>query len=171
MRAILLLIILFTSSCLYGNTLKKYLIGASGCSAYFLCDPGSFKVEKSDDGSNVYKGECSDGDCSYGIICVTLKDKISDLEVAETVLISYMDYLKEQLKIKKFMGYGKGHHLKEKETNRGVMDYWEDEAGDSWKVKGWTDGAHIVVMYAYASKELPETKVNLFLDGLVLPGM
>jgi hypothetical protein len=26
-------------------------------------------------------------------------------------------------------------------------------------------------MYAYAKKDLPETKVNVFLEGLVLPGM
>jgi hypothetical protein len=59
--------------------------------------------------------------------------------------------------------------LKNKEATRGVIDYWEDKDGVSYKIKGWTDGKYIAVMYAYAKTELPDTKVNVFLDGLVLP--
>jgi len=40
---------------------------------------------------------------------------------------------------------------------------------NKWKIKAWTDGSYIGFMYAYSSKDLPETKVNAFLNGFVLP--
>jgi hypothetical protein len=49
-----------------------------------------------------------------------------------------------------------------------VIDYWTVRK-NNWKVKGWTDGKFIAVLYAIP-KELPESKVNVFLDGLQLPG-
>ena len=73
------------------------------------------------------------------------------------------------MKITKSAGYGKGHRLKDNENTRGVIDYWEDNDKNNWKVKGWTDGKFICVLYAYSSKELPEQKVNVFLDGFRLP--
>ena len=154
-----------------GQSLKKYPISVSGCSAYFYCDPGTFDMSKSPDSSEVYTGECINGDMSFGSICVKLKDKMNDMQTSEDVLISYLDYLKKSLNITSAAGYGKGHRLKNKETTRGVIDYWTDKDRLNWKVKGWTDGRYIVVMYAYSKGELNETKVNVFLDGLILPGM
>ncbi len=169
-------IIIFLAMSLYsytsvGQSFKKYTIGNSACSGYFYCDPGTFKLEASPDGSDVYTGECGSEEIYYGIICVKLKDKINDMDGSEKMLISYLDYLKPSLNITSSAGYGKGHRLKNREDTRGVIDYWKDKDGFNWKIKGWTDGKIIAVMYAYAKKDLPENKVNLFLDGLLLPGM
>lgn len=153
------------------QSLKKYAINKSGCSAYFFCDPGVFKMEKSPDSSEVYTGECNNNDVGYGIICVKLKDKIEDLKVSEDVLISYMDYLKTSLNITDAVGYGKGHRLKEKEDTRGVIDYWKDKEGDNMKVKGWTNGKYIAVMYVYTKQEVPDQKANVFFESLLFPGM
>jgi hypothetical protein len=81
--------LLFAGS-LYGQSLKKYPISNSGCSAYFFCDPGSITHEKSPDSSDVYTGKCSKDAVSYGIICVRLKDKINDLGAGEEMLVSYL---------------------------------------------------------------------------------
>ena len=152
-----------------GQSFKKYPIGASGCYAYFFCNPDKFDLSKSPDSSEVYTGECSNDGITYGVICVKLKDKVGELDASELMLISYLDYLKGTLNITKSAGYGKGHRLKGREATRGVIDYWEDKDKANWKVKGWTDGKFIAVMYATSAKELPETKSNTFLDGLVLP--
>jgi hypothetical protein len=164
------MLILATSG-IKGQTLKKYRIGASGCAAYFLCDPGTFQLDKSPDSSDVYTGECNAGNTSFGVICVKIKDKIDKLDVSEETLVAYLDYLKGNLNITKAAGYGKGHHLKNKENVRGIIDYWKDKDDVNWKVKGWTDGKFIVVMYVYAKEEIAEAKANAFLDGLLLPGM
>ena len=153
----------------YGQSFKKYSIGASGCSAYFFCNPDKFDLNKSPDSSEVYTGECTSDGITFGVICVKLKDKVGDMEASESMLTAYLDYLKSTLNITKSAGYGKGHRLRNREDTRGIIDYWEDKDKAYWKVKGWTDGKFIAVLYVTSAKELPESKINTFLDGLVLP--
>ena len=107
----------------------------------------------------------------YGVICVKLLLPVNNLVAAEDLLISYADYLRGSFEITKAIGYGKGHRLNNNENTRGITDYWEDAEKNKWKIKAWTDGNYIGFMYAYSKKELPEAKVNVFLDGLRLPGM
>ncbi len=170
LRYLILSVGLLIAGTAYGQSLKKYTISNSGCSAYFFCDPVKFNHDKSPDSSDVYMGECSNDGVTYGIICVRLKEKITNPEESEQMLISYLDYLKTSFGITGAAGYGKGHRLKNKENTRGVIDYWTDKDNANYKVKGWTDGKYIAVLYVYAAKELPEQKANVFLDGLVLPG-
>ncbi|MBS1586393.1 MAG: hypothetical protein JSS82_12690 [Bacteroidetes bacterium] len=153
------------------QSLKKYPISNSGCSAYFFCDPGIFEITKSPDSSEVYTAECKTDEQAYGIICIKLKEKIADLQQSEDVMVQYLDFLKTELKIAKAAGYGKGHRLKNSEATRGIIDYWEDQDKDNWKINAWTNGAYIAVMYVYSKKELVETKANLYFEGLRFPGM
>ena len=170
-RLILILLGILTAGSMYGQSLKKYAIGNSGCSVYAFCDPAPFNLEKSPDSSDVYTGECSVGDVAYGVICVKIKEQINNMMAGEETLVSYLDYLKTSLNIASSVGYGKGHRLKNKENTRGVIDYWKDKDGINWKIKGWTDGKYIAVLYVCSKNEVPETKANVFLDGLILPGM
>jgi hypothetical protein len=170
MKTTLLLFAFLFTGFVNAQSLKKYPISNSGCSVYNYCD-ATFKMELSDDSSKVYTGECVNGDVSYGVICVKLLTTYTDLTVAEDLLISYMDYLKTSFKITKAIGYGKGHRLNNNENTRGIIDYWEDADLDKWKIKAWTDGKFIGFMFAYSKKELPEQKVNVFLDSFRLPGM
>ncbi|MDP4264643.1 MAG: hypothetical protein Q8941_19090 [Bacteroidota bacterium] len=166
-----LLLLLYCCTGSFSQVLKKYPINFSGCSAYFFCDPGAFAVDYSDDSSKVYTGECTNQETSYGIICVKLKDTVANINDAEELLVSYLDYLKKNFKIVSSAGYGKGHRLKDRENTRGIIDYWKDEEKNNWKIKGWTDGKFIGVLYTYSKKDLSETMANVFLDGFRLPGM
>jgi hypothetical protein len=171
MRHLIILLALLITGSAYAQALRKYPIGNSGCSAYFFCDPGTFALEKSPDSSDVYTAECVSGNTSYGVVCVKLKDKIPGAQASEDMMISYLDFLKTSLHITSAVGYGKGHKLKNRENTRGVIDYWTDKDGAKWKIKGWTDGKYIAVMYAYTKEDLNESRVNIFLDGLLLPSM
>ena len=169
-----ILLILFMQSCFihsFSQNFKKYAIGNSGCAAYFFCDPGTFGMDYSEDSAKVYPTECNSDQTSYGMICIQLKASITDISNAENVLVTYLDYLKKTFKIKSSAGYGKGHRLKNQEDTRGIIDYWQDDEKNNWKVKGWTNGKFIAVLYAYSKNDLPETKVNLYLDGLLFSGM
>ena len=150
------------------QTLKKLPVGRSGCSIYTYC-PTKFDFDYSEDSSAVYTGECLNAEVTYGTICIKLLKPINDLAAAEEMMISYLDFLKADFHVKSSTGYGKGHTLNKNEQTRGVLDYWKDTEGQNWKVKGWTDGKYIGVMYAFSKKELPEGKVNAFLDGFRLP--
>lgn len=151
--------------------LKKYPIDNSGCSAYFFCNPGTFNVSYSEDSSILYTGECKAADSiTYGIICVKLKEAVTGSQTAEELLISYLDFLKTTFDIRSAAGYGKGHTMDSNPQAHGVIDYWKAGNDDEWKVKGWTDGKFIAVMYVYASGSLQETeKQNAFLNGFRFP--
>ena len=150
------------------QTLKKVPISNSGCSLYTFCE---FKFEKeySEDSSLVYVSECVKDGVSYGVICVKLLQPADDLDRAEESLINYLDYLKTSFKIFRSTGYGKGHRLANNENTRGILDYWEDNEKNNWKIKAWTNGKFIGVLYGYTSKEINESKLNLFLDGFRFP--
>jgi hypothetical protein len=168
----LFLLLIISISILYCNAqpLKKYTISNSGCSIYTLCDPGKFDEAYSDDSSKVYTSECKKDEINYGVICVKLLNPASDFAVAENLMISYLDYLKVDFEITSATGYGKGHRLNNNENTRGIIDYWKDKENNNWKVKAWTDGKFIAVLYATSKKELPE-KADVFLNGLRFPGM
>ncbi|MBL7746219.1 MAG: hypothetical protein JNM19_02225 [Chitinophagaceae bacterium] len=169
MKHFFLAFLLLTVHCCFSQTLKKYSIGASGCSAYIYCGP-TFDLSKSQDSSTVYAGECTQDGVSYGVICVKLLSPVTDLDMAESLIIQYADFLKANFEITKSAGYGKGHRLNNNENTRGILDYWEDKEQNNWKIKAWTDGKYIGFLYAYSKKELPESKINLFLDGFRIAG-
>jgi hypothetical protein len=171
MQRLFLLLLTFTS--LYSNAqlLKKYPVSNSGCSLYMYCDPKKFDFDYSDDSSKVYTGECINSEVDYGIICIKLLQPVNELDKAEELMISYLDFLKVDFHIKDSAGYGRGHILNKNEKTRGIIDYWKDTEEHNWKIKAWTDGKFIAVLYAYSKKELPEMKVNVFLDSFRLPGM
>ena len=170
-KSMLLLFICGFGSGSFAQSLKKYPIGDSGCSAYFFCAPSKFDLSFSDDSSKVYTGDCWSADSlTYGVICVKLKDKVEDIQQAEDLTIGYLDFLKKNFEVSTAAGYGKGHRLEGKENTRGIIDYWKDKTGDEWKIKAWTDGKFIGVLYVYAKGLLKETsKVNVFLDSFRLP--
>jgi hypothetical protein len=90
---------------------------------YIFCNPDGFDKTYSEDSSIVYTAECKADSLSYGVICVKLKQIISDSTAAENLMISYLDYLKTSFKIKSAMGYGKGHRMEKKRDAKGVIDY------------------------------------------------
>lgn len=165
-----LLVLTIVNLISYGQSLKKVPVSNSGCSVYTYCN-FNFETEYSQDSSLVYIGECVKDEVSYGVICVKLLSPAADLDRAEELVINYLDYLKTSFNISKAVGYGKGHHLSKNENTRGVIDYWEDNEKNNWKVKAWTDGKFIGVLYGYSAKELPEQKLNVFLDSFRFPGM
>ena len=167
-----LLLLTFSFCFLFSRaqSLKKVPIGNSGCSVYTFCE---FKFEKdySEDSSLIYTGECEKDGVHFGLICVKLANPVDDLDRAEESMVSYLDYLKTSFKILKSAGYGRGHRLINNENTRGVIDYWEDSDKNYWKVKAWTDGKFIGVLYGYSAKEPNEIKTDAFLESFRFPGM
>ncbi len=148
--------------------LTKYQINETGRYAYYPSDPGYVEPEKSDDGSDVYTLEVEFAGVNYGTIMVDFADGMMNevsKEELETMLTSYLDFLQGALKITGSAGYGMGHTLESNPDASGVIDYWEDEEGRPWVIKGWVDKNTLAVMYIYA-KELPADGIqSMFLNG------
>lgn len=167
-RLFILTLLLLLTGLLPAQSLKKYPIGNSGCNFYSYCTI-PFTESKSADSSRIWSGECVKDELHYGVICVKLLNPVAELPAAEDLLISYADYLKSSFQITSTMGYGRGHLLQQQENTRGIIDYWNDAEKNNWKIKAWTDGKFIGFLFVYSLKELPEQKINVFLDGFRLP--
>jgi hypothetical protein len=71
----------------------------------------------------------------------------------------------------KSKGYDKGHKLNKDNGTRGIFDTWEDVDKNKWKVRAWTNGKFICILHMHSEKELPEKKMEIFLNGLRFPGI
>ncbi len=150
---------------------SKVAISNTGCTVEVFCFPGRFDAYDLEDGSTVYADECIKEDITWGIYCVKLKKPISNLEAAADTVITYLDFLKLDYGIVTSKGYDKGHRLNKDDNTTGIYDKWEDADKEKWKVKAWTNGKFIGVLYVHSSKELPDKKVELFLESFRFPGM
>lgn len=157
-------------SSIFIHAQKKYDISSSGCSVSMYCQPG-FQSDVDQDSNPYYSARCAKDDISYGIVCIKLSKVITNLKAAEDVMIQYIEYLKADYEIMQVKGYEKGIKLKNREDTRGLIDHWTDNKDNKWKIKAYTDGKFIGILYAFSRKELPEEKVNAYLDSFRLPGM
>lgn len=170
----IIIIVICVSISGFSQVIKKYDIGNSGCKAYFYSDPGTATFEYTPDSSQVYTMECITDQIHYGLICVKYISSITPVKEKEDLMIQYLDYLKEQFKIKESAGYGKGNTMDNYASATGVIDFWKDDTGAEWKIKSWTDGYYIGFMYVYADGSLDNaniSKLNVFLNGFRFPGM
>ncbi len=173
-NSLFLILFLFTVHKVEAQNFRKFDISNSGCQAYFFCVPDTFDKAYSPDSSVVYTSDCTTGDETYGVICVKLKTTIDKPDDAVDVLIEYLDFLKKEVNIVSAAGYGKGHTMRNYDKARGVIDYWVDKGKTEWKIKGWTDGKYMGILYSYTSKESTsgyESKRDLFLESFRFPGM
>lgn len=169
-----LLIIILTNDFATGQIKQegtRIPISNTGCTVQVVCFPGRFDVYDLEDGSTVYAEDCEKDGTTYGIYCVKLKQPVNNLNNAEDTVKSYLDFLKLDYGIVKAKGYNSGHKLQGDDNTRGIFDTWEDVDGNKWKLRAWTNGSFVCVLYAYSNKELPEKKTEMFLNGLLFPGM
>lgn len=151
----------------------KVKIGTSDTYAYFPNDEEfTCEVSYSPDSSKVYTGEVLCGNYHFAIIVVKLNGtELVNQEEREDMLMNYMNYLQEAFSIIGAAGYGKGHTMEKYPEATGIIDYWEDEDGDQWAVKGWADTNTLAVLMLYGTGTYPHyTAQELFLDGFRFDG-
>jgi len=164
----ILILIAVAVNAQYGN-FRKYQIAQTGYYCYIPVDPIKFDEQKSEDGQMMYTKEVIVNETTFGIITVLLDKNFATTSAGDLkeLLVSYMDYLKEQFEIEGAAGYGFGHTLTSNSKAQGILDYWEDKSGNEFAVKGWIDNTAIAFMYV-KGKELPNINVqNMFLNGFV----
>jgi hypothetical protein len=171
MRRPVLLLLFLAISFITIHAQDKIAISTTGCTVQVYCFPGRFDAYDLEDGSTVYADECDNDKVTYGIYCVKLKKPLTDLSAAEDSAMAYLDFLKIDYGIVRSKGYDKGHKLNKNETTRGIYDTWEDADKNKWKIKAWTNGNFICVLYMHSAKELPDKKTEIFLEGLRFTGM
>ncbi|MBK7029929.1 MAG: hypothetical protein IPH45_12270 [Bacteroidales bacterium] len=123
----------------------------------------------SPDSSKVYTLESLDeAGNTFSIIVVDLAVELPGEEV-ENILISYLDYLKEQFGVLSSAGYGKGHKLDTHASAKGINDFWSSQEDDI-SVKAWGDPNFLAVMMVFSEKGKDVTsRSQAFFNGFRFP--
>ena len=152
------LVIRFSSS----KRIKLQFIGDTGCSALVSSD-NRIDSTLTQAGDRLYFHEFRDRNVIYGIICVQMNHEYS-LTEAEEMLRSYIDKLRGPF----YILHNTGIHDDadwNSETSKTVVDYWQDSHKKDWKVKGYTDGKTLAVLYVKNIGNVDVKKQDLFLDS------
>jgi hypothetical protein len=159
---------LFTFRLATKETFRNYRIGKSGASLEMPSSFRGFTHTTTSHSDDFYLGECSSGKAEFGILYIELNQEY-DLSDAETMLSYYITKLQEPFNIAHNTGIGQCICIDEKSGLRKLEDYWQDDAGTDWKLKGYTDGKFVAVLYVQNISEITVEKLDQFLDGLRIP--
>lgn len=96
-------------------------------------------------GDIMHVSECNENGVTYGVISITLKNGYHRLNDAEAALVQFLQQLQPIFAIQHSTGVATTHDACA--SIRALTDYWQDEEQKDWKVKGWTNGATINVLY------------------------
>jgi hypothetical protein len=125
------------------------------------------KRTKTGDLVQVY--EYKDNDATFGIITIRLKNRYAKLQQAEPVLTEFMQQLQPTFAVQHTTG--RMVDYEPQQTKMAVIDYWQDVEGTDWKVKGWTDGKTMAVLYIKNIAQVPVEKEGFFLNGALFGRM
>ena len=161
------LIFLLTASLVLYKSPKKFRrlqIGDTGCSVHFFSIPVEFDFTETNEGDKMYFTEYEDKNIGYGILCAQLNESLT-LEEAQHVMTNYLDRLHKPFNALYNTGIDYCKTWRQAENCVKLVDYWQDENGFDWKIKGYTDGKTIAVLYVKNINETPVEKQDLFLDS------
>ena len=124
---------------------KKIRIGDTHCSVLFSPD-AVFDYTKSEDGDELYFGEYTDKKVTYGVLCARISQKLP-LEEAQEVMNSYLERLHVPFNALYNTGIDLCQNSAQEASCIQMVDYWQEEDQVAWKVKGFSDGEIIAVLY------------------------
>lgn len=99
------------------------------------------------EGNEIFTGQSLDNKAVYGFVTCRLAHPLSDRTVAEQRLFLFMEDLHPHFDIECSTGLDHGLEHPRSYDAVGMSEYWQDAAGNDWKVVGWTDGTLMTVLY------------------------
>lgn len=148
-----------------GPRFKRYII-QPGCSTFLHSSACTLHVRHTKDGDKVLFNEYVEEGVTYGTICVQMQETYP-LEAAETILVNYMNRVRKPMHITCNVSM----ECKQEDGQLTITDYWQDGEGTDWKVKGYTNGKIVAVLYV---KNIGDTTVSdhdAFLNGFRFSGV
>ena len=143
--------------------LRKYFIGNTGCSVYLFGEPAIAETTRTKDNDVMHVVKCFSGPISYGVICIDLHNPFVNGAEAGKTLVNFMNSLHQPFSILHQTG------MEEKTVNDGdltITDYWQDKGNRDWKVKGWTNGQVVAVLFVSNISEMAVCNQDRFLESL-----
>ncbi|MER3464603.1 MAG: hypothetical protein C4329_09580 [Chitinophagaceae bacterium] len=111
----------------------------------------------------MHYANCSEGDAHYGVLCARLHKPLNYFE-SEKKLVHFTEGIRAGLSIPHNVGVITGHTLRDKKNTLGIIDFWQDKKGIDWKVKAYTNGKYMTVLYVKNINKGCSVKQEAFLD-------
>ena len=142
-----------------GPRFKRYII-SPGCSTYLHSSARILHVRHTRDGDRLFFNEYAEDGVTYGTICVQMQQHYS-LEQAEAILVHYLNRVRKPMHILCNVSMD----IRTDDQQLTITDYWQDEAGIDWKVKGYTNGKIVGVLYVKNINDTTVKNHDAFLNG------
>jgi hypothetical protein len=143
----------------------KITIGAPGCTLSVHKPPRVHRIE-TQEGYPAYIGQSKIREASYGFATVILPEKITDPEVFHKKLYGLLEDVYSSFRIVYGTGLSYGYTHPGDESIFGFTEYWQDKEGLDWKVKAWTNGQVMTVLYIRNIGRVKLKDQDSYLDGI-----
>lgn len=140
---------------------KNQIIGTTGCSALLASE--ELDISKTESGDKLYFHEFREKRVSYGMICVEMNEEYN-LDESIEMLRAYVEKLRGPLYILHNTGIQEDSDWNS-DQSRTIVDYWQDCDKKDWKVKGYTNGKVLAVLYVKNISHVEVGRQDLFLDS------
>lgn len=143
---------------------KRYIIGNSGCSSLLPSDRNTLHIKNTNEGDKVYFNESNLGNVTYGLITVQMKN-VYTLKQAEEILVQYINRCRKPFGI----FYTISMQVENMAGKLVITDYWQDEKNIDWKIKGYTDGQSLCLLYVKNIADASVKDHDNFLNSFRFP--
>ncbi|HUC82128.1 MAG TPA: hypothetical protein VMR70_14585 [Flavisolibacter sp.] len=138
---------------------KRYFIG-SGSSALLVAGNKTLHCKTTKDGDRISFYDQTVQGVTYGLVLVQMKE-VYTLQQAENILVQYINRVRRPFGI----AYNISMHIEKKNGIVTLTDYWQDEEGKDWKIKGYTNGKTVSLLYVRNISNAPVKEHDDFLNG------
>jgi hypothetical protein len=142
----------------------KITLGAPGCTLTVHTPPLVYQV-KTEEGYNAFIGQSKLHDVTYGFATVFLPFQLLGKEL-QTNLFLMMQDVHASFDISFGTGLTYGYNHAGDNTIFGITEYWQDREGNDWKVKGWSNGSVMTVLYIKNIGSVSFKDQECYLDGI-----
>jgi hypothetical protein len=149
---------------------KKFKVGNTVMEIYFPEAP-EWEKSVSDDKSDIYTTAVNFADIDYGAVVIRFSpDTMKSITDPVNVLENYMFYLEDStLKLYEKTNIRQNLELKNQPKVKGFQGFGKTMDGIEFKIKGWTDGKYIAVLFMSSQKEMIPELQEFFLNGVQFP--
>lgn len=142
------------------NTRYKRYNVCPGCSTLLHSGSRTLHTRFTKDGDKIYFNDHEANGVTYGMVCIQMTDMHTLLQ-AKKILIQYINKARRPMQI----AYNVAMEIKVEAGGLSITDYWQDNDGIDWKIKGYTNGKVVALLYAKNITDAAVKSLDTYLDG------
>jgi hypothetical protein len=140
-------------------------IGAPGCTLTVHKPPVIHSI-KTEEGYPAWIGQSEEKASRFGFATILLPQPADDEEEMKHLLYKFLDDVHQSFDIVCGIGLTYGYDHPGDPSIFGFCEYWQDRLGHDWKVKAWSNGLLMTVLYISNIGVVSLKDQETYLDGI-----